>query len=150
MLLHQGADRGTRGPRGGGFQHLVDALNHLCCLCTLVKKPLIFPFQITRPANTNAIAGYANAILKVRRLFHWPRHLVSRSSAFRRFCAASTSDRRCGDDRELRPLTQEQRQGARNSARDAVIRSFGPKPTREQFTHTSATNYPSVTITARL
>jgi hypothetical protein len=50
----------------------------------------------------------------------------------------------------LRPLTQEQRQGARKSARDAVIRSFGPKPTREQLTHTSATDYPSVTITARL
>jgi hypothetical protein len=34
----------------------------------------------------------------------------------------------------LRPLTQEQLQGVRKRARDAVIPSIGPKPTREQFT----------------
>jgi hypothetical protein len=51
--------------------------------------------------------------------------------------------------RNLRLLTQEQRQSVRKSARDTNIRSFGPKPTREQFTHTSTTDYPSVTITAR-
>ncbi len=42
----------------------------------------------------------------------------------------------------LRPLTQDQRQGARKSARNAVIRSIGPKPTREQFTHTTISKYP--------
>ena len=41
----------------------------------------------------------------------------------------------------LRPLTQEQRQGARKSARNAVIHALSSKPTREQFTHTSATDY---------
>ena len=34
----------------------------------------------------------------------------------------------------LRPLTQEQRQGARKKARDAVIRAIGPKPVREHIT----------------
>lgn len=42
----------------------------------------------------------------------------------------------------LRPLTQEQRQDARKSARNAVIRSLGSKPTREQFTHTTIFRYP--------
>ena len=42
----------------------------------------------------------------------------------------------------LRPLTQEQRQGARKSARNAVIRALGSKPTREQFTHTTISRYP--------
>jgi hypothetical protein len=37
----------------------------------------------------------------------------------------------------LRPLTQEQPQGARRNARNAVIRSLGPRPTREQFIHTT-------------
>jgi len=42
----------------------------------------------------------------------------------------------------LRPLTQEQRQSARRSARNAVLRSIGLKPTREQFTHTTVSRYP--------
>jgi hypothetical protein len=42
----------------------------------------------------------------------------------------------------LRPLTQEQRQGARKSARNAVIRSLGPKPTREQFNQSTISKYP--------
>jgi hypothetical protein len=42
----------------------------------------------------------------------------------------------------LRPLTQEQRQGAHKSARNAVMRSIGPKPTREQFVHTTVSRYP--------
>jgi hypothetical protein len=42
----------------------------------------------------------------------------------------------------LRPLKQEQRQGARKSARNAVIRALGSKPTREQFTHTVISRYP--------
>lgn len=42
----------------------------------------------------------------------------------------------------LRPLTQEQRQNARKSARTAVMRSIGPKPAREQFTHTTISKYP--------
>jgi hypothetical protein len=43
----------------------------------------------------------------------------------------------------LRPLTQEQRQDARRTARQAAMRSFGPKPTREQFTHTTISRYPA-------
>jgi hypothetical protein len=42
----------------------------------------------------------------------------------------------------LRPLTQEQRQSARKSARNAVTRSLGSKPKREQFTHTTISRYP--------
>jgi len=42
----------------------------------------------------------------------------------------------------LRPLTQEQRQSAHKSARNAVMRSIGPKPTREQFVHTTVSRYP--------
>ena len=33
----------------------------------------------------------------------------------------------------LRPLTQEQRQGARKNARDAVICTIGPKPARDHL-----------------
>jgi hypothetical protein len=33
----------------------------------------------------------------------------------------------------LRPLTQEQRQGARKNAREGVLRAIGPKPAREHF-----------------
>jgi hypothetical protein len=33
----------------------------------------------------------------------------------------------------LRPLTQEQRQSARKSAGEAVIRAIGPKPARGQY-----------------
>jgi hypothetical protein len=42
----------------------------------------------------------------------------------------------------LRPLTQEQRQATRKSARNAVIRALGSKPAREQFTHTTISRYP--------
>jgi hypothetical protein len=35
----------------------------------------------------------------------------------------------------IRPLTQEQRQTARQAAHEAVIRAIGTKPTREQFTN---------------
>jgi hypothetical protein len=42
----------------------------------------------------------------------------------------------------IRPLTQEQRQAARHSAHEAVIRGVGAKPIREQFTHTTISKYP--------
>jgi hypothetical protein len=42
----------------------------------------------------------------------------------------------------LRPLTQEQRQAARRAARQAAVRSIGPKPTREQLTSTTIARYP--------
>jgi hypothetical protein len=42
----------------------------------------------------------------------------------------------------LRPLTQEQRQGARKNAHDAVIRAIGPKPMREHFYHSTISKYP--------
>jgi hypothetical protein len=42
----------------------------------------------------------------------------------------------------IRPLTQEQRQTARQAARDAVIRAVGAKPTREQFSYTTISKYP--------
>lgn len=42
----------------------------------------------------------------------------------------------------LRPLTQEERQIAYQSAQDAVLRAIGPCPTREQFTHHAAHKYP--------
>jgi hypothetical protein len=42
----------------------------------------------------------------------------------------------------IRPLTQEQRQTAREAAHDAVIRAVGAKPTREQFTYTTISKYP--------
>jgi hypothetical protein len=41
----------------------------------------------------------------------------------------------------LRPLTQDQRQSARQAARQAVVRSSGPRPTREQFTHHTLSKY---------
>jgi hypothetical protein len=42
----------------------------------------------------------------------------------------------------LRPLTQEQRQGARKKAREAVIRAIGPKPAREHFNQATISEYP--------
>ncbi len=42
----------------------------------------------------------------------------------------------------LRPLTQEQRQAARYTARQAVVRSIGPRPVREQFAHHTISKYP--------
>jgi hypothetical protein len=43
----------------------------------------------------------------------------------------------------LRPLTQEQRQGARQSAREAVLRVIGPKPVREHFAGETISRYPA-------
>ena len=46
----------------------------------------------------------------------------------------------------LRPLTQEQRQGARNKAHDAVIRAIGPKPAHEHSNQSTISKYsPTVT-----
>jgi hypothetical protein len=46
----------------------------------------------------------------------------------------------------LRPLTQEQRQAARASARETVVRSIGARPVREQFAHQTVNKYsPTVT-----
>jgi hypothetical protein len=42
----------------------------------------------------------------------------------------------------IRPLTQEQRQTARQAAHDAVIRAVGAKPTREQVSYTTISKYP--------
>jgi hypothetical protein len=42
----------------------------------------------------------------------------------------------------LRPLTQEQRQTARQAAQQAVIRSIGSRPARDQFAHHAVSNYP--------
>ena len=42
----------------------------------------------------------------------------------------------------LRPLTQEQRQSARQTAHQAVVQSTGAKPTREQFSHYTISKYP--------
>jgi hypothetical protein len=42
----------------------------------------------------------------------------------------------------LRPLTQEQRQVARQAARQTVVRSIGPRPVREQFAHHTISKYP--------
>ncbi len=42
----------------------------------------------------------------------------------------------------IRSLTQEQRQTARQAAHDAVIRAIGTKPIREQFTYTTISKYP--------
>jgi hypothetical protein len=44
----------------------------------------------------------------------------------------------------LRPLTQEQRQSARASAREAVVQSIGSRPTRDQFSHQMVSKYPSM------
>lgn len=43
---------------------------------------------------------------------------------------------------DLRPLTQEQRQGAHRNAREAVLRAIGPRPTREHFTYSTISRYP--------
>lgn len=43
----------------------------------------------------------------------------------------------------LRPLTQEQRQGAHQSAREAVLRVSGPKPVREHFAGETISRYPT-------
>jgi hypothetical protein len=42
----------------------------------------------------------------------------------------------------LRPLTQEQRQSARQAAHQTVVRSIGARPTREHFSHHTANKYP--------
>jgi hypothetical protein len=42
----------------------------------------------------------------------------------------------------LRPLTQEQRQSARQAAGRAVVQSIGLRPTREQFAHHTMSKYP--------
>jgi hypothetical protein len=42
----------------------------------------------------------------------------------------------------LRPLTQEQRQEARQAAQNAVFRAMGARPSREQFTHHATSTYP--------
>jgi hypothetical protein len=42
----------------------------------------------------------------------------------------------------LRPLTQEQRQGAHQSAREAALRAIGPKPVREHFAGETISRYP--------
>jgi len=42
----------------------------------------------------------------------------------------------------LRPLTQEQRQSAHRAARQAAVRAFGPKPTRDHFSSTTISRYP--------
>jgi len=42
----------------------------------------------------------------------------------------------------IRPLTQEQRQTARQAARQAMVRSIGPRPVREQFAHHTISKYP--------
>ena len=43
----------------------------------------------------------------------------------------------------LRPLTQDQRQSAHRAARQAAVRSIGPKPTRDHFSSTTISRYPS-------
>jgi hypothetical protein len=43
---------------------------------------------------------------------------------------------------DIRPLTQEQRQAARQAAHRAVINAIGAKPTREQFIYTMISRYP--------
>lgn len=42
----------------------------------------------------------------------------------------------------LRPLTQDERQDARQAAHEAISRVVGPRPGREQFTHHAASKYP--------
>jgi hypothetical protein len=42
----------------------------------------------------------------------------------------------------LRPLTQQQRQTARQAARQAVVRSIGPRPAREHFAYHSISKFP--------
>lgn len=43
---------------------------------------------------------------------------------------------------DMRPLTQEQRQSARQAACDAVLRAIGSKPIREQFAGETISKYP--------
>jgi hypothetical protein len=43
---------------------------------------------------------------------------------------------------DIRPLSQEQRQAARQAAHRAVITAIGAKPTREQFMYTTISKYP--------
>lgn len=43
---------------------------------------------------------------------------------------------------DLRPLTQDQRQVARQAARQAVVRFIGPRPAREHFAHHTISKYP--------
>lgn len=43
---------------------------------------------------------------------------------------------------DIRPLTQEQRQSARQAAREAVLRAIGSKPIREQFAGETISKYP--------
>ncbi len=43
---------------------------------------------------------------------------------------------------DIRPLTQEQRQSARQAARDAVLRAIGSKPIREHFAGETISKYP--------
>ena len=43
---------------------------------------------------------------------------------------------------DIRPLTQEQRQAARQAAHAAVMCAMGHQPTREQFTYTTLSKYP--------
>jgi hypothetical protein len=42
----------------------------------------------------------------------------------------------------LRPLTQEQRQTARQATHRAVVQSIGPRPVREQYAHHTISKYP--------
>jgi hypothetical protein len=42
----------------------------------------------------------------------------------------------------IRPLTQDERQGAYEAAHEAVIRATGPRPERHQFTHHAPHKYP--------
>ncbi len=43
---------------------------------------------------------------------------------------------------DIRPLTQEQRQSARQAAREAVLRAIGAKPIREHFAGETISKYP--------
>jgi hypothetical protein len=43
---------------------------------------------------------------------------------------------------DIRPLTQEQRQSARQAAREAVLRAIGSKPIREHFAGETISKYP--------
>lgn len=42
----------------------------------------------------------------------------------------------------LRPLTQDERQAAHETAQTAVLRAIGPRPERERFNHIAAHRYP--------
>lgn len=45
---------------------------------------------------------------------------------------------------QIRPLTQDERQNARDAAYEAIGRAIGPRPGREQFTGHTAQKYPPV------